>query len=89
MLTIESHVTANGTSTLVVRIPDTAPDVLAQVAGDTVADGPDTLHTTVWPADTPPADQRREARLLIEHALAQAAAAEPEPAPLATPGDEL
>lgn len=95
-LTIDSHTqAASGNYTLVVRVPDTAPERLAAIVGDAtwapvaVDEQPtDTLHTTEWAADTEPAYQRGEVRLLIEQALAAAPAA-PSPAPVTEPGTEL
>jgi hypothetical protein len=97
MLTIESHTETADGFRLVVRVPDTAPEVLAGVAGTACWASPadeenpatDTLHTTEWPADVDPEDQRREVRLLIEAALAPAAAAPAEPVAVTEPGTEL
>ncbi|CAB4896477.1 unannotated protein [freshwater metagenome] len=86
-LTIESHLETPDGFVLTVRVAETAPDCFATVAGDARADGADTLIVFAWPTDVPADDQRREARLLIEHALAPAAA--PEPVEVTAPGTEL
>jgi hypothetical protein len=88
-LTIENHVETGEEFRLCVRIPDTAPEVFAGVAGTAIADGDDTLFTTTWSTDVDPEEQRRETRLLIEHALTTATTAPAEPIEVTAPGTEL
>jgi hypothetical protein len=96
-LTIESHTETADGYRLVVRVPETTPEALAAIAGTACWAPPaeegnaptDTLHTTDWPADVGPEDQRREARLLLESALTPTAAAPAEPVAVTEPGTEL
>jgi len=97
MLTIESHTETADGFRLIVRVPDTAPEVLAGVAGtacwappaDEESPAADTLHTTEWPVSVDPEDQRREARLLIEAALAPSVTAPTDSVAVTEPGTEL
>jgi hypothetical protein len=96
-LTIEEHLSAAAGYRLVARVPDTAPEALAGVAGtacwappaDEGDEPTDTLLATEWAPDVDVAYQRAATRELIEDALADPADAPAAPEPVAEPGTEL